>query len=98
MPNMLGTELLEFAVQNYPLQTRILLTAYSDLEALDVAINKGKICKYLKKPWNETELIECIREAYKVYQLRFEKEQIARELNETNEKLEALLKGKLGVM
>ena len=35
---------------------RILLTGYTDMEAVIEAVNKGKIFHYLNKPWNEDEM------------------------------------------
>jgi response regulator RpfG family c-di-GMP phosphodiesterase len=95
MPEVLGTELLEFAVRKYPLQSRILLTAYSDMEALAAAVNKGRIFRFLQKPWNEDELRNSIIEAHEVYKMRVEKEEIILELQKTNRRLEELLKEKL---
>jgi two-component system, response regulator PhcR len=64
MPETTGTQLLADAVKKYPDQVRILLTAYSDIEALIEAVNYGLIFKYLKKPWDENELRESIASAY----------------------------------
>lgn len=61
MPDTLGTELLADAVRKYPNQSRILLTGYTDIEALIDAVNNGQIFKYLTKPWNEDLLKECIK-------------------------------------
>jgi len=67
MPQTTGTQLLIDAVKKYPEQVRILLTAYSDIEALIEAVNYGLIFKYLKKPWDEDELRESILKAYEHY-------------------------------
>jgi len=95
MPQMLGTELLEYAYLNYPLPSRILLTAFADHEVLNAAIKRGKICSYLKKPWNELELIGAINEAFETYKMKKEREEISKELRSTNLKLEELLKSKI---
>jgi response regulator RpfG family c-di-GMP phosphodiesterase len=68
MPGMNGTELLEAALRHNPAQVRILLTAYSDFEILQQAVNKGYIFKYLCKPWNDDELARSILEAHALYQ------------------------------
>ena len=64
MPDTLGTELLADAVTKYPKQARILLTGYSDIEAIKDALNRGQILKYLTKPWNEEELKKAIEDGY----------------------------------
>ncbi len=55
MPEMLGVEFLEKALDFYPDAKRILLTAYSDTEAAIKAINDVSLDYYLLKPWNPPE-------------------------------------------
>jgi response regulator RpfG family c-di-GMP phosphodiesterase len=95
MPGTTGTELLAQAVKDFPDQTRILLTGFSDIEALKDAINLGQIFCYLQKPWNDEELKETIRRAYQVYNLKREKEALTEKLLLTNEQLEFYLRQKL---
>lgn len=52
MPGMLGTELLTRAREVYPQARRVLLTAYSDIEAAIKAINEAHLDYYLSKPWD----------------------------------------------
>lgn len=87
MPGTTGTQLLENAVKKYPNQIRILLTGYTDMEAIVQAINQGYIFKYLKKPWNESELMSAVKEAYEVYSNLLQLKQKEAEL----EALKALL-------
>jgi YesN/AraC family two-component response regulator len=95
MPETTGTQLLAQAVKDFPDQTRILLTGYSDLEALKDAVNLGQIFCYLQKPWNDDELKETILKAYQVYHLKKEKEELTEKLLKTNEQLEFYLRQKL---
>lgn len=67
MPSETGTQLLRKAVEKYPDQVRVLVTAYSDMEAIVAAVNEGYIFKYHKKPWNEGELRLIIHEACEKY-------------------------------
>lgn len=55
MPEMLGVEFLEKAKAFYPEAKRILLTAYSDIEAAIKAINDVQLDYYLLKPWDPPE-------------------------------------------
>jgi len=55
MPGMLGHELLAATRELYPLARRVLLTAYSDIEAAVKAINEARIDHYLSKPWDPPE-------------------------------------------
>jgi thioredoxin reductase (NADPH) len=51
MPGMLGSEVLARSRDVYPLARRVLLTAYSDIEAAVRAINEAHLDHYLSKPW-----------------------------------------------
>ena len=55
MPQMLGVEFLEQAKEIYPEAKRVLLTAYSDMEAAIKAINEVQLDYYLLKPWDPPE-------------------------------------------
>jgi response regulator RpfG family c-di-GMP phosphodiesterase len=95
MPGTLGTELLAQAVKDYPDQIRILLTGFSDIEAIKDAINRGQIYHYLQKPWNDAELQTTITEAFQVYHLRKKQQELSEQLLRTNEQLEFMLRQKL---
>lgn len=55
MPEMTGVEFLAEARQVFPDAKRILLTAYTDIEAAIRAINEVGIHHYLLKPWHPPE-------------------------------------------
>ena len=58
MPGMQGTDLLAQSREFYPIARRVLLTAYSDIEAAIKAINVAHLDHYLAKPWTPPE--ECL--------------------------------------
>ena len=95
MPNMTGIEFLEQVLQKYPDPVRILLTGYTDLNAVIDAVNKGKIYHYLSKPWSEQELEETIRKAYEVFLANKEIKEMNSKLSLSNDQLEFLLRQKL---
>ena len=95
MPETLGTDLLAQAVKDYPDQIRILLTGFSDIEAIRDAINRGQIYHYLQKPWNDIELKEAVENAYKIYHLKKKQQELSKQLLLTNEQLEFMLRQKL---
>jgi response regulator RpfG family c-di-GMP phosphodiesterase len=95
MPGTLGTELLAYALKEYPFLIRILLTGFSDINALREAINQGQIYHYLQKPWKDDELKTTIEEAYKVYQLKKKQKELHEQLLQTNGQLEFMLRQKL---
>ena len=55
MPGMLGGELLAKSREVYPAARRVLLTAYSDIQAAIRAINEAHVDHYLSKPWDPPE-------------------------------------------
>ncbi len=60
MPGLLGHELLAWSKQHRPEMTRILMTGYSDLQAIQNSINEAEVFKYITKPWNIREVKEVI--------------------------------------
>ncbi|ASU36459.1 hybrid sensor histidine kinase/response regulator [Mucilaginibacter xinganensis] len=67
MPGKTGVDFFEEIKVTYPLPVRILLTAYTDVESIIEAINRGNIFRYVKKPWTEADIISAINEANKFY-------------------------------
>jgi thioredoxin reductase (NADPH) len=55
MPGMMGSEVLAKSRAIYPLARRVLLTAYSDIDAAVKAINEAHLDHYLSKPWDPPE-------------------------------------------
>ena len=55
MPEMEGVTFLEIANDIYPDARKVLLTAYSDIDAAIKAINNVKLDYYLLKPWHPAE-------------------------------------------
>jgi len=55
MPEMEGISFLEKANEIFPAAKKVLLTAYSDIEAAIKAINNVKLDYYLMKPWHPPE-------------------------------------------
>jgi thioredoxin reductase (NADPH) len=58
MPGIQGTEVLAQSRELYPLAGRVMLTAYSDIDAAIKAINTAHLDHYLSKPWDPPE--ECL--------------------------------------
>jgi thioredoxin reductase (NADPH) len=58
MPGIQGTEVLAQSRNVYPLARRVMLTAYSDIDAAIKAINVAHLDHYLSKPWDPPE--ECL--------------------------------------
>ncbi len=88
MPNMTGVEFLERIVDKYPDVTRIILTGYSDVEAIIQAINKGQIYRYITKPWRRDELKETIDNALEYHFLKQENNTLIESLQKVNREID----------
>lgn len=66
MPIMAGVELLRQARELSPSSMRLLLTGYSDMEAIIGSINDGEIFRYINKPWNADEFRRTVGEATEI--------------------------------
>lgn len=76
MPGMSGSELLSVVRTRWPKAVRLLLTGFSDIQAVVDAINLGGIHAYITKPWDPTDLKLRIEQAHEVHVLREERERL----------------------
>jgi DNA-binding NtrC family response regulator len=90
MPGMTGIEFLESIIPVYPDTIRILLTGFSDINAVMDAINRGQVYKYLVKSWQNDELKMYIENALEIYNLRKENKELAHKLQLANLELERI--------
>ena len=88
MPGMKGTELFKKLKQERPDVVRLILTGYSDIDAIISAINDGSIFRYITKPWNPDEIDQIVREAFELYELRASNRRLLHELKDANTTLE----------
>jgi len=95
MPGETGIEFLESILPVYPDTIRILLTGFSDINAVMGAINRGQVYKYLVKPWADDELKMYIQNALELYNLRKDNKDLAVKLKLANDELEQLSKIKI---
>jgi signal transduction histidine kinase len=71
MPQMTGIELLEALRDSKPDVAGIVLTGFTDPPALISAINRARVFRFLKKPWQPDDILEAVRQASEhVYQTR----------------------------
>jgi response regulator RpfG family c-di-GMP phosphodiesterase len=68
MPEMTGVELLEKVHQTKVEPVRILLTGYSDAQALIDAINKARVFYCSTKPWKSEDLKSVLMKAIEYYE------------------------------
>jgi response regulator RpfG family c-di-GMP phosphodiesterase len=91
MPGMEGTELLARSRQVAPDTVRVLLTAFTDADALMQSINAANIYHFILKPWDPTELTHTVRRGVERHRLALEREALIRDLAAKNADLETTL-------
>ena len=87
MPKMNGVEFLSEVKKLQPNAVRIILSGYTDLEALMGAINEAEIFRFVNKPWNENELKLTIQQALKYKDMMTENLYLANQVREQSEQL-----------
>jgi len=92
MPGMTGVDFFSKIKDKYPDALKLILTGYSDIEAVIGAINEGQVFRYVKKPWNPDELETIIREAFEKYELITNNRRLMTSLQEANQNLEEKVK------
>jgi signal transduction histidine kinase len=88
MPEMTGVEFLKYSLEQHPGLHRILITGYSDMDAVGNAINHAHIFQYVQKPWNKNNLLAIINNALGLYKLEQENIKQREELIKAKERAE----------
>lgn len=89
MPDVQGTDLLEEISKKYPNIIRIILTAYAEVDVIMEAVNKGKVYRFLTKPWDRKEFYNALENAFETWNLRNENTLLIEDLKKTNSQLNA---------
>ena len=82
MPEMDGVEFLKRVYDKYPDTMRLLVTAYTDSTILIDAINYAKIYRYIKKPYEPSELLLTVANTLEYLQLRLDNANLINDLKE----------------
>ncbi len=69
MPVMTGVEFFTQVKTRFPNPIRMILTGYSDIDAVIQSINEGEVYRFLTKPWNKEELKMIIETAIQFQEL-----------------------------
>src|ERR1700722_5374847 len=88
MPRMNGVVLLEWVRAHYPRTIRLLMTGFAELEDAVDAINRGKVYRYLFKPWRSEELLQVLHDACRSHHLEEQNQILLDELHQLNLALE----------
>jgi two-component system, NtrC family, sensor kinase len=90
MPGMNGVEFLSRVKQQVPRAQRIMLTGQADQQAIEEAINRSEIFRFISKPWNDSHLVLTVKSAFEQYALQTENERLLRVTQQQNEELRRL--------
>jgi response regulator RpfG family c-di-GMP phosphodiesterase len=82
MPNMTGTEFLSKTIDTYPNVIRMLLTGYSDIDAMIDGVNKCGLFQYITKPFDPEDLKITIKNGISAYELTASKKALLHDLRE----------------
>jgi DNA-binding NtrC family response regulator len=88
MPEMDGVEFLNEVRKFQPEAMRIILSGFTELQALLGAINEAEIFRYLCKPWDDQDLIGTITHALAHREVLVENRRLADQVREQQEELQ----------
>ena len=91
MPGMSGVELLEELRRRRPDLAGIVLTAFADMQALESAINRASVFRFMRKPWDPGEIVAVLEQATAHVVQRRTIEQLVRLLAVRSDELRASL-------
>ncbi|MFH0734023.1 MAG: adenylate/guanylate cyclase domain-containing protein [bacterium] len=80
MPEMTGVQFLERVINEYPNPIRMILTGFSDVDAIIEAINSGRVFRYITKPWDTNEIRMAIENARQLFSLQTKNKLLIEEL------------------
>lgn len=69
MPGVTGVELCVAVRRYFPQTIRMILTGYSDSEAMMAAINQGQVYSFITKPWDRDALFSVLVRGFDAYDL-----------------------------
>lgn len=72
MPIMRGADLLRQVKEKSPHTMRLLLTGYSELDAVVDSVNEGEIFRFLNKPWDANEIRATVAQAAQIARASFD--------------------------
>lgn len=61
MPGMNGAELLMEVKRLFPATVRAMLSGYADFNSVLAAVNDGEVVRFIRKPWDDVELVALLR-------------------------------------
>ena len=97
MPHESGADFLGKVALLKPSVTRIISTAYADIDAAISAINVAGVYRYVSKPWEIPELEEILKAAMDLYISRLEQDELLRQKSSSREEVVAFKPGSTSI-
>lgn len=92
MPGMTGVEVLRRVKELRPDTRRMLLTGYSDVDAVIASINEGQVHRFMMKPWDDAQLKATVQDLLMDLDLTRENRRLNELVGEKNLQLQELNK------
>lgn len=84
MPEMSGIEFFDTVTKKYPDVFRILLTGFTEMNALIDAINRGNVHRFFEKPWSKENLINTLNDEAENIRIRRQHASLQKQLKKQN--------------
>ncbi len=90
LPGMTGIELLRTVKERWPHVQRVLLTGHADAAAIEEAVNRSELFRFVWKPWDDAHLLITVQSAIDQFWTLEENDRLTRELAARNAELERM--------
>jgi two-component system, NtrC family, sensor kinase len=90
MPEMNGVEFLSRVKQISPRTQRIMMTGHADQHAVEAAINRSEIFRFVSKPWNDAQLLVTVESAFEQFYIIADNERLYQLTQRQNEEFRRL--------
>ena len=87
MPEMNGLELMDYIKERYPATLVVVITGRASVDSIVASLRKGAF-DYLRKPFEQEELIKTVKNALRQKQLAEKRKQAEKELQQARDDLE----------
>ncbi|MFZ5440958.1 MAG: ATP-binding protein [Myxococcota bacterium] len=90
MPGMNGVDFLAKVKELDPHTQRIMLTGQADQHAIEEAINRSEVFRFISKPWNDAQLLLTVKSAFEQHELVSDNERLHELTQQQNAELRLL--------